>query len=261
MIHPLLHGVGAYPREAQIGPAQWSHHDLIVLRRGSACFTVAGQSLFCDTGSALFIPSGHSFSGEAGEKGCVIWVQHFRVLKEGGFKPALILPKKPVVWRGSGNREWSRALMRQAGALQKTKPTARELLEHVLFLLFHALQEDIPSGLLCQRSSNRKIATVMDFVQGHPYPLPSIEQLAARAGWSASYFRREFQRCCGLGAGAWLRELRMCEARRLLQESNFPIKEIAARLGYSDPVSFHRAFANHTGETPARFRAAAPRVV
>ncbi|MFO0693846.1 MAG: AraC family transcriptional regulator [Polyangiales bacterium] len=52
-----------------------------------------------------------------------------------------------------------------------------------------------------------------------------------------------------------LREM-ACES---LADPNVPIKEIAYRLGFSEPSTFHRAFKRWTGTTPASFRANARR--
>lgn len=43
-----------------------------------------------------------------------------------------------------------------------------------------------------------------------------------------------------------------CEA---LRQSRYDIKQLSARLGFSEPRAFHRAFRRWTGTTPARFRA------
>jgi AraC-like DNA-binding protein len=44
------------------------------------------------------------------------------------------------------------------------------------------------------------------------------------------------------------------EARRLLLHTDLTVKEIAFRLGFSDPLHFSRYFKNHTGRSPSEFR-------
>ena len=82
----------------------------------------------------------------------------------------------------------------------------------------------------------------------------SLRVIARRASLSESHFRSLFRKVKGLPAGAWLRERRMAEARRLLTATRLMPKEIAAQLGYSDVVSFNRAFGQYYGTPPGRFR-------
>ncbi len=62
-------------------------------------------------------------------------------------------------------------------------------------------------------------------------------------------------------AGITFRDLKlgvnMTLAQRFLTETAIPFKEIAALLGYGHASTFHRAFAQHGGQTPARYRAEA----
>ncbi|GAB2513971.1 AraC family transcriptional regulator [Nocardia heshunensis] len=44
------------------------------------------------------------------------------------------------------------------------------------------------------------------------------------------------------------------QATNLLRETDLPLQSIAARLGYTDPRSFRRAFHRHTGQSPTDFR-------
>ena len=46
----------------------------------------------------------------------------------------------------------------------------------------------------------------------------------------------------------------LLEAARLLRFSDLSIKEIAARLGFSDQFAFSKAFKRQRGEAPLDFR-------
>lgn len=52
-----------------------------------------------------------------------------------------------------------------------------------------------------------------------------------------------------------LDEIRLEIARKSLSESEEAVADIAQRLGYAEPRSFHRAFKHWTGQTPGDFRA------
>jgi AraC-like DNA-binding protein len=51
-----------------------------------------------------------------------------------------------------------------------------------------------------------------------------------------------------------LDEARFLAARNLLQSSQAPIAEIAARLGYRDATAFTRAFHRWAGTSPVQWR-------
>lgn len=252
LLDPLLHGIAAYAPGALIGPAEWPHDDVIVMLHGKAIFRVGGTEMETEVGDVLFLPPKHRFSGLPAKVGCEIWVQHFRVI---GSRRGL--PAKPAVWHQSASGEWPLALMRRISDLHRQKRSGG--ISALLALLLAAFGESrIPEE--GADHAGRRIHLVREWLSRHPHPLPTITEVATRAGWSVSQFRSHFRRVCGCPVGAYLQKLRMAEAGRLLAESNLPIKEISALLGYGDPVAFHRAFVTATGRTPARCRRATPRL-
>lgn len=62
----------------------------------------------------------------------------------------------------------------------------------------------------------------------------------------------------GISAKALILEQLMVEAKRHLCHSEMPISEIAARLGYDDPLYFSRAFKHAVGHSPRTFRSSLP---
>ena len=59
----------------------------------------------------------------------------------------------------------------------------------------------------------------------------------------------------GLTFGQVLDDLRRRRALALVRDAARPVKEIAWRLGFSDPAAFSRAFKRWTGKSPQAFRA------
>ena len=51
-----------------------------------------------------------------------------------------------------------------------------------------------------------------------------------------------------------VRRVRVDEARRLLEETDLPIKDISARTGLGDISTMWRVFTQHLGVTPAEYR-------
>ncbi|MBN3725502.1 AraC family transcriptional regulator [Burkholderia sp. Ac-20379] len=85
--------------------------------------------------------------------------------------------------------------------------------------------------------------------EGYPGP----DALARRLLVSTRTLRRRLDEA-GAGYRALLDEARYRDARQLLRASDLDLKTIAARLQFSDPANFTRAFRKWAGTTPSAFR-------
>jgi transcriptional regulator GlxA family with amidase domain len=78
--------------------------------------------------------------------------------------------------------------------------------------------------------------------------------MAERLNLSPRHFTRVFRAEMGVNPSIWLEEVRLAEARRLLQSANGAPKRVAAACGYADANSLRRSFQRAFGTTPAQFR-------
>lgn len=83
---------------------------------------------------------------------------------------------------------------------------------------------------------------------------PNYAQIAARCGLGLSTLRRHFKEATGIALHTYVLQNRIAAARRLLGESDLPLKAIASRLGYRDVYFFAAQFRQATGVTPAAYR-------
>lgn len=83
---------------------------------------------------------------------------------------------------------------------------------------------------------------------------PSIGRIAQSLGTTQRTLGRLFQAELGAPPKRVEQRLRLATARRLAQESRHSIAEIAVRCGYTSAVSMTRAFREHYGKPPSRFR-------
>ena len=81
-----------------------------------------------------------------------------------------------------------------------------------------------------------------------------FDQLARQFGFSPSTFRRLWQKYVSESPMRFVNSLRMKQACRLLCETDLPIMQIAAALGFDDPLYFSKKFHKHTGETARDYR-------
>ena len=81
-----------------------------------------------------------------------------------------------------------------------------------------------------------------------------IDTLAKEAGLSRAHFFRLFQSSIGLPPKVYLNVVRMERAMEAVLHRDCPVREIGARLGFSDPAHFTRFFRNNAGVSPSEFR-------
>lgn len=82
-----------------------------------------------------------------------------------------------------------------------------------------------------------------------------VATLAGHAGVSSRTFARRFREETGTTPLRWLLEMRVLEARRLLEESDLPIDEVAWRAGFGTAASLREHFRRATATTPTAYRA------
>jgi len=125
---------------------------------------------------------------------------------------------------------------------------AVNLLEGILLALAEARRSRpvLPAEL---REAMRRIEAATDAGRSLDYA-----GLAADLGVSLTTLRRRFREQCGRPLHAYALEVRIARARRLLGQTDAPIKAVAEQLGYCDVYYFTRQFRQQTGVTPAAYR-------
>ncbi|OMF37269.1 AraC family transcriptional regulator [Paenibacillus sp. FSL H8-0548] len=91
------------------------------------------------------------------------------------------------------------------------------------------------------------------FMEQHFNEQLSVEQLAAMANISPKYFVDLFTKTYGQSAMDFLTDLRINRAKRYLIETEYRLREIAQRVGYSDEFYFSRKFKKEVGVSPSAF--------
>jgi AraC family transcriptional regulator len=85
---------------------------------------------------------------------------------------------------------------------------------------------------------------------------PTVAELADLSAMSERHLLRLFRTTAGVSVSDYVRRELVARARRLLEEGELPIKQIAHCLGFAAPSSFSLAFRRSTGSTPAHYRSA-----
>jgi transcriptional regulator GlxA family with amidase domain len=93
-----------------------------------------------------------------------------------------------------------------------------------------------------------------DWLQENFRNIEAIVQVTELAGIPERTLKRRFKAATGTTLIAYLQNLRVEEAKRLLEAGQMPVDEISEEAGYSDTSFFRRVFKRLTGLTPSHYR-------
>jgi transcriptional regulator GlxA family with amidase domain len=124
----------------------------------------------------------------------------------------------------------------------------------VLFLRRSGNQAQFSSALQRQEKEPPPLRDISTFVLEHVDQALPVNRLAAGIGMSPRTLSRWCRAHFDESPAQLVRRLRIDEARRLLEETPLPLKDITARTGFGDASTMWRAFTQRLGITPAAYR-------
>jgi transcriptional regulator GlxA family with amidase domain len=126
--------------------------------------------------------------------------------------------------------------------------------ELILFLKRPGGQSQFSIHLDAQVAELGPIKDIHEWILGHLAEDLSVVNLAARLGMSARNFARLFKRQTDMTPGDYVEAARVEAARRMLEESDTPLKKVASLCGFADHSGLRRAFVRRVKVTPADYR-------
>lgn len=120
-------------------------------------------------------------------------------------------------------------------------------------LISRALQE---SGVTVQPtpSPQSKLGDLTRYIVDHCDEPLTVEQLAARCGWTPDHLNRVLKKAVGDTVQEYIGRIRVARAARLLLIEGLTVNDVARRVGYGDARALRRAFRRYHGVSPAQFR-------
>lgn len=107
-----------------------------------------------------------------------------------------------------------------------------------------------------KESKNNELGDrILDYIRDNykDYEL-NLEKISDHFQMSISYFSRFMKDQTGYTFIEYVTHLRMEEVKRLLKQTDIPIKDIVVSVGYADVPNFMRKFKNSEGITPGQYR-------
>ena len=122
----------------------------------------------------------------------------------------------------------------------------------MLEMLGHASRSLVKTPL----QAPRWLTQARDLLHGRFNDSLNLIEIAEAVGVHPTHLARTFKKYYRTTVGEYLRGLRLDWAMRQLSESHDSIADIASAAGFYDQSHFTHLFKQHTGFTPAEFRAA-----
>ena len=97
------------------------------------------------------------------------------------------------------------------------------------------------------------ILETLEYMQNHFPEELTVEQLAARCGYSDAHFCRKFKQTTWMTPMKYLQIFRLEEAAKQLKQGKGNVSTVAIRCGFPDPNYFTRCFKAHFGVPPTGY--------
>lgn len=105
-----------------------------------------------------------------------------------------------------------------------------------------------------QRTYDDRMKRVLSYIHTHICDTIDVEQLAAIACVTKTYFIKLFKREFGIPPIQYINKKKVERAQHLLFTTDKAVKELAYTLGFSDQNYFIRLFRKQTGTSPLEYR-------
>jgi AraC-like DNA-binding protein len=155
-----------------------------------------------------------------------------------------------------GSMEKIRSLMDRLMQLSSTYESGHETT--ISALLYELLIELLrgAEGLSAAPGLNyqQRIRKTADHVSAHCNEHWDLQRMANDAGYSPTYFCRLFERVLGRTPVAYLQEMRLTRAKKLLVNGGLTVKQVAEQSGFQQSSYFIRRFREREGMTPEQYR-------
>lgn len=121
-----------------------------------------------------------------------------------------------------------------------------------MLALYHAQMPEFAADA----SGEYIFSHALSYIHFHFNEKICLADVAAACHCSPSYISRLFHKKSGQTIQNYIRSCRIAEAKRLLEQTDFPLSEIAFMAGFTDSNYFSNCFRKETGQAPSAYRRA-----
>lgn len=262
--HPLMRGllptdVGYFPnarghlRERGAGVKQAI---FIFCSKGQGWCELAGTRFEIQAGEMFVIPpeTPHAYGADATRPWSIHWFHTQGVLLPEFLQALEVSPGQPL-FRLNETTQLLALFEEVLDGMEHGYTTqqllgASQALAHLLAVLMREHRNPNPE----QPRPAQRITQTIAYMKQHLHQPLQLEALATLANLSRSRYVELFKQQVGYAPIDYFIRLRMHRACQLLDTTEASVKEVAARLGYGDPLYFSRVFRQVNELTPSAYR-------
>lgn len=243
----------------KIGPAVHDYYLVHTIISGCGTFVSGGKRYECHAGDTFVIFPGELFSYEADEQAPwrYAWVAFAGTAAYSLLARAGITESSPVI-RDAGRRivpmlRRIRKLLERAESPVIADMESAGYLRVLLAGYAEANRDRTVGSTGGGTDMDRQIAQAIRLLStNYAQPL-SIDGLSKTFGYHRTHFSMMFKRATGLSPKQYLLKVRMERAESLLL-TVLPIEQVAASVGFGDPLYFSKQFHRWSGMSPTAYR-------
>lgn len=244
--------------------AHWHKEiELIFVRSGTVEIHVNSRSFMAQAGDLVVCDSGEiHYGNRRSDNSCLDFVL---------FDPALIgnryhynyfsmpfISAENLQAYGLSGR-WTQLLAVLDGELDRHEPYYQDIVKSEVQGFWFSLLRHLPVAVPKSVMQNRNAAVLVNFqellayMEEHCSEPITLEDAAARMGFSPSHFSKLFHQLTGVCFVSYLNIIRTSQAADLLITTNHKLTDIALSSGFSNIRTFNRVFRKNTGYTPTEY--------
>lgn len=216
---------------------------------------IDGVSYLAREGEAIIIPEGVRHTISMDRHGKLSWA-HVCYHWEG--RDVLSYYNYPIIAKGEQARAIGRSCLELAAVTEcisfeeKLKNAAEKngLLYNMLSSILDQGKPRVPH----LSAGGLELINVLDFINKNLDKKITVEKLAEIAGLAQTVFTLKFKSAVGESPIDYVIWQRMQAACRMLFAEEMSVKEVAAALGYDDPLYFSKLFKKSIGIAPSSYR-------
>lgn len=248
-----LYSVPRLPTLRPRGRVDWQ---IIYIAAGKGHFILDGKEVIVPAGSmVLFQPKQVQDYFYLGKDKTQVWFVHFTGREVRNILRHYEIPTDGYILHTGISREYEDLFRRMRDELVRCSWGYEEMLTYLfrelLMTMHRRMTENAPrvSGFI-----QDEIDRARAFFDEHYNEEISIEQYAVSRNMSTSWFNRSFRSAVGTSPMQYILDVRIRNAQTLLETTDYSVGNIAALVGYENPMYFSRLFRKAKGLSPSKYR-------